>query len=301
MQQLGKSLRKLRKRILYCRMLRSVKTTIVNACPRLQALECSLAFPALRFGPLATHRVLSGLRPWNRQSHAHCSHLPRPTCMDPCFLLGIHAAALRCRTPEPAKPVRRQQESWPCGPDVLPGDFSFRRSNFSMHEAFSVFNSFFGGRDPFEDFSMMYSNPHSLTSTSGTGWDVKIVTVKRADGSTYTERYDSRGGSKATSQAGSEAGDAFTSFNTDPSGGSSSTQSWQTNANMRPGSWDFNWSGPPTSPQRLVQQVPSPRRVHPTHLPAKLSVAGSQVRPTPNSPGVRTLAPSKEFVSWRSN
>merc|ERR1719197_955911 len=87
-----------------------------------------------------------------------------------------------------------------------------------MKQALGIFNDFFAGQDPFADFSN--------TPKGSQGWDVKITTVKRADGSTYTERSDRFGTSTtrsaAPSSAGSVAGDRFEhdyrgdSFRTNP-------------------------------------------------------------------------------------
>jgi len=167
-----------------------------------------------------------------------------------------------------------------------------------MDDAFSVFDSFFGGRDPFDDFSMMGSSARSLANGSNTGWDVKIVTVKRADGSTYTERYDSRTGTRATSQAGSEAGDPFTTFSTDLRERFSAPQGCRMgSASARFGPWGSN-----SNSTGLAQpRIGGSGTIRTSQVPTNLHVTGSQVRPAQASQLARGSAAFQEFVLWRSN
>lgn len=88
----------------------------------------------------------------------------------------------------------------------------FVPERFSMNEARNLFDAFFGGRDPFADFTDPFggaSPANALTggATPGTGrsgssWDVKITKVKRADGSVTIERTDSHTGQTTRSTEG---------------------------------------------------------------------------------------------------
>eukprot|EP00392_Amoebophrya_sp_AT5.2_P007665 g7680.t1 len=60
------------------------------------------------------------------------------------------------------------------------------RSRFSLSEAYSLFESMFGGRDPFEGFSEM--NGGGAASMKGReNWDVKTTRIRKADGSVVIE------------------------------------------------------------------------------------------------------------------
>ncbi|CAE8705729.1 unnamed protein product, partial [Polarella glacialis] len=89
---------------------------------------------------------------------------------------------------------------------------------FSLAEATGLFDSFFGGVDPFDDFSGSMGFPGGsgargntpmLAAGSGKGWDVKITKIKRADGTVIIERTDSSGRiTRSVEAAGGGAGDS---------------------------------------------------------------------------------------------
>jgi len=60
--------------------------------------------------------------------------------------------------------------------------------DFSLHEARDLFNSFFGGQNPFDDYS---DAPGSVRT--GKRWDVKVTKIRRADGSISISRETSWG------------------------------------------------------------------------------------------------------------
>ncbi|CAE8593593.1 unnamed protein product, partial [Polarella glacialis] len=84
--------------------------------------------------------------------------------------------------------------------------------------ATGLFDSFFGGVDPFDDFSGSMGFPGGsgargntpmLAAGSGKGWDVKITKIKRADGTVIIERTDSSGRiTRSVEAAGGGAGDS---------------------------------------------------------------------------------------------
>lgn len=99
----------------------------------------------------------------------------------------------------------------------------FVPQRFSLNEAFGLFDSLFGGHDPFSDFTDALGGPfagrqdrHSgvrggarMLSDSGGGmgggsWDVKITKVKRPDGTVVVERTDARTG-QTTRSSGSDS------------------------------------------------------------------------------------------------
>uniref|UniRef100_A0A7S4QT53 J domain-containing protein n=1 Tax=Alexandrium monilatum TaxID=311494 RepID=A0A7S4QT53_9DINO len=97
------------------------------------------------------------------------------------------------------------------------GGFMPRR--FTLGEATSLFESMFGGEDPFGDFtdpsSLGFGVPHggrgALTNgdrRKGSSWDVKITKVKRADGTVIIERTDASGHTTRTVEGGASAGSA---------------------------------------------------------------------------------------------
>mmetsp|Transcript_35353 Transcript_35353/g.77319 ORF Transcript_35353/g.77319 Transcript_35353/m.77319 type:complete len:351 (+) Transcript_35353:31-1083(+) len=87
---------------------------------------------------------------------------------------------------------------------------NFAPRRFSLNEATNLFESLFGGLDPFSDFTDDRGFPvgarggrQALTDGSSRGsWDVKITKVKRADGSITIERTDSRTGQTTRSVDG---------------------------------------------------------------------------------------------------
>lgn len=89
----------------------------------------------------------------------------------------------------------------------------FQPRKFTLGEATSLFDSFFGGQDPFADFTDSMGLPHggrsSAITNGGTkqsSWDVKITKVKRADGTVIIERTDSSGRvSRVTEGSGSSS------------------------------------------------------------------------------------------------
>eukprot|EP00397_Hematodinium_sp_SG-2012_P054371 GEMP01065513.1.p1 GENE.GEMP01065513.1~~GEMP01065513.1.p1 ORF type:complete len:419 (+),score=91.88 GEMP01065513.1:33-1289(+) len=78
------------------------------------------------------------------------------------------------------------------------------RNGFSMSEARDLFDSFFAGEDPFNE----YNDPGSLQT--GRKWDVKVTKIKRADGSVSIQRETSWGtdGQWGWSESGSFASDS---------------------------------------------------------------------------------------------
>lgn len=87
----------------------------------------------------------------------------------------------------------------------------FMPRHFTLGEATSLFDSIFGGQDPFEDFtdssSLGFGPPRSNALTNGNGrkgssWDVKITKVKRADGTVVIERTDASGHTTRTVEGG---------------------------------------------------------------------------------------------------
>lgn len=92
------------------------------------------------------------------------------------------------------------------------GRGTFVPHKFSLNEAFGLFDSLFGGLDPFADFTDMGGAPmgarsgrNSMIDNGGGGgtWDVKITKVKRADGTVVTERTDARTGQTTRSDGNS--------------------------------------------------------------------------------------------------
>jgi len=83
------------------------------------------------------------------------------------------------------------------GPHFAEGSGWFLPLRFSMIEATDIFEVFFGGADPFEDFTdgPGFQRGPALTSgaTRKSSWDVKITTIKRADGTVVVERTDASG------------------------------------------------------------------------------------------------------------
>jgi curved DNA-binding protein CbpA len=69
----------------------------------------------------------------------------------------------------------------------------FRPQRVTLNEAFGIFDSLFGGRDPFADFTDPFGGPLGGRGDRNS-WDVKITKVKRADGTVVVERTDARSG-----------------------------------------------------------------------------------------------------------
>eukprot|EP00927_Polykrikos_kofoidii_P071439 TRINITY_DN67701_c0_g1_i1.p1 TRINITY_DN67701_c0_g1~~TRINITY_DN67701_c0_g1_i1.p1 ORF type:complete len:297 (+),score=40.66 TRINITY_DN67701_c0_g1_i1:134-1024(+) len=96
---------------------------------------------------------------------------------------------------------------------------NFVPPRFTMSEACSIFESMFGGRDPFADFTDTFGAPsgpgsgkaltnggyNNNANQMGPSWDVKITKVKRADGTVVIERTDSRTGQTTRSGDGGSA------------------------------------------------------------------------------------------------
>eukprot|EP00927_Polykrikos_kofoidii_P011305 TRINITY_DN14787_c0_g1_i1.p1 TRINITY_DN14787_c0_g1~~TRINITY_DN14787_c0_g1_i1.p1 ORF type:complete len:405 (+),score=48.62 TRINITY_DN14787_c0_g1_i1:169-1215(+) len=92
-------------------------------------------------------------------------------------------------------------------PSTPSGRHAFVPPRFTMNEAFGIFDSMFGGYDPFADFTDNVggrrgptgSGKTNLTKCSysgnagaqGASWDVKITKVKRPDGTVIIERTES--------------------------------------------------------------------------------------------------------------
>eukprot|EP00443_Scrippsiella_acuminata_P120101 CAMPEP_0115589150 /NCGR_PEP_ID=MMETSP0272-20121206/9096_1 /TAXON_ID=71861 /ORGANISM="Scrippsiella trochoidea, Strain CCMP3099" /LENGTH=387 /DNA_ID=CAMNT_0003024297 /DNA_START=57 /DNA_END=1220 /DNA_ORIENTATION=+ len=91
----------------------------------------------------------------------------------------------------------------------------FMPRKFSMGEATHLFHSFFGGVDPFDDFtdSRMPFSGSDNALTHGrhqrNSWDVKITKVKRADGTVIIERTDSHGHTTRTTEGSPAGSDPF--------------------------------------------------------------------------------------------
>jgi len=79
----------------------------------------------------------------------------------------------------------------------------FMPRKFSLGEATSLFDTMFGGQDPFADFSSAMGGG----SRGGKpGWDVKITKVRRADGAVVVERTDASGRTTRTTSDGGQLG-----------------------------------------------------------------------------------------------
>mmetsp|Transcript_46465 Transcript_46465/g.92259 ORF Transcript_46465/g.92259 Transcript_46465/m.92259 type:complete len:346 (+) Transcript_46465:32-1069(+) len=86
---------------------------------------------------------------------------------------------------------------------LVGGGGNFMPRKFSLGEATSLFDTMFGGQDPFADFSSAMGGG----SRGGKpGWDVKITKVKRADGAVVVERTDSSGRTSRTISEGGQLG-----------------------------------------------------------------------------------------------
>lgn len=98
---------------------------------------------------------------------------------------------------------------------------SFATPHFSLNEARNLFDSFFGGQDPFADFTDAFGGPgrrsqngnmlsnNAAGNMGGGSWDVKVTKVKRADGTVVIERTDNRTGQTTRSTEGSSRGGSF--------------------------------------------------------------------------------------------
>ncbi|CAJ1328094.1 unnamed protein product [Effrenium voratum] len=72
----------------------------------------------------------------------------------------------------------------------------FKTPHFSLSEATSLFDSLFGGADPFDDFvdfPLRQGGKAMLMNAGSKSWDVKITKIKQADGTVRIERTDSSG------------------------------------------------------------------------------------------------------------
>jgi len=113
---------------------------------------------------------------------------------------------------------------WPSfgggGPSRPSTGAGFVPRRFSLGEATSLFDSMFGGRDPFSDFSDCFGGPPGFSgmlggqpaltgangrSRSSGSWDVKITKVKRPDGTVIIERTDASGRTTRTVEGGAGA------------------------------------------------------------------------------------------------
>ncbi|CAE7544240.1 dnaJ [Symbiodinium natans] len=92
------------------------------------------------------------------------------------------------------------------GQDCQGRDAGPLHRSFTLREAANLFQSLFGGADPFEDFLDAPARPgqHStLVSSAGKkSWDVKITRIKRPDGTVVIERMDSSGRATQTVEGG---------------------------------------------------------------------------------------------------
>lgn len=91
------------------------------------------------------------------------------------------------------------------GPQFAEGSGWFLPLRFSMSEAADIFEASFGGADPFENFTdgPGFHRGPALTSgatTRKSSWDVKITTIKRADGTVVVERTDASGNFTRTTE-----------------------------------------------------------------------------------------------------
>lgn len=93
--------------------------------------------------------------------------------------------------------------------------------DFSLGEALGLFNVMFAGRDPFSEFTDGFGTPSgsSRLSTSrsigsGYSWDMKVMKVKKPDGSVIVERIGGRTGQCTRSCSGDSqnSGGAFRGF-----------------------------------------------------------------------------------------
>eukprot|EP00930_Biecheleria_cincta_P082605 TRINITY_DN72312_c0_g1_i1.p1 TRINITY_DN72312_c0_g1~~TRINITY_DN72312_c0_g1_i1.p1 ORF type:complete len:369 (-),score=61.35 TRINITY_DN72312_c0_g1_i1:58-1164(-) len=148
----------------------------------------------------------------------------------------------------------------------------FSPPKFSLSEATGLFQSLFGGVDPFDDFTSPQNfgfgrngNTPMIAGPSGkASWDVKITKVKRPDGTVIIERTDASGHTTRTVEGGSGAGPG-------PMGG-------------RP--QDFGPGSQPSSNQssgRYYQARPPPAAPRATGVPPQLSLHGHQATYDPTA------------------
>jgi len=92
----------------------------------------------------------------------------------------------------------QDSEGWGNSPARARGSFTagatpFTARSFSLQEAAGLFQSLFGGTDPFDDFLDAPANSGGPMRAGQRSWDVKITRIKRADGTVLIERTDSSG------------------------------------------------------------------------------------------------------------
>merc|ERR1712135_61401 len=115
---------------------------------------------------------------------------------------------------------RRQYDQLRNAPASASANTPFNAApGFSLGEARNIFDSLFGGHDPFADFTDIGvpfgaqrrgGDSKALTNGASTGtdsgsrgsWDVKITKVKRPDGTLLIERTDSRTGQTTRTTSG---------------------------------------------------------------------------------------------------
>lgn len=144
---------------------------------------------------------------------------------------------------------------------------NFSPPKFSLSEATSLFQSLFGGIDPFDDFTDPQTfgfgrpsngnTPMIAGPSSKASWDVKITKIKRADGTVIIERTDASGHTTRTVEGGLGSGAG-------PAGG-------------RP--QDFGPGSQSSSAQssgRHGQARPGPAAPRATGVPPQLSLQGQQ-------------------------
>eukprot|EP00929_Paragymnodinium_shiwhaense_P003074 TRINITY_DN10347_c0_g1_i4.p1 TRINITY_DN10347_c0_g1~~TRINITY_DN10347_c0_g1_i4.p1 ORF type:complete len:376 (+),score=75.62 TRINITY_DN10347_c0_g1_i4:62-1189(+) len=128
------------------------------------------------------------------------------------------------------------------------GRGTFIPQRFTLNEAFGLFDSMFGGKDPFSDFTDDFGLPYGGRGTSGGrsitngggSWDVKITKIKKADGTVIIERTDSRTGQTTRSTEGG---------GTDRSASFSSTRSSGAAPGAAAGTYRDSWSHEDPFPQ----------------------------------------------------
>lgn len=111
---------------------------------------------------------------------------------------------------KPKMPVDPRSNSYSYTAGARPGPMPgarFQTPHFTLSEATSLFQSLFGGVDPFEDFLDSASQGGSRRN-SATSWDVKITRIKQADGTVRVERTDSYGRTTSSFEGSSQTSNA---------------------------------------------------------------------------------------------
>eukprot|EP00933_Yihiella_yeosuensis_P041519 TRINITY_DN35907_c0_g1_i1.p1 TRINITY_DN35907_c0_g1~~TRINITY_DN35907_c0_g1_i1.p1 ORF type:complete len:362 (+),score=101.76 TRINITY_DN35907_c0_g1_i1:63-1088(+) len=196
----------------------------------------------------------------------------------------------------------------------------FQPRHFSLAEATGLFQSLFGGIDPFEDFmdvGFPGSGHQQLTNGSHrkASWDVKITKIKRADGTVIIERTDANGnttrtaegaggGSPPMSSTRSEASSGFFSrAGNGATGGGGSY--FDRTAAASGGNFPQRYAGPQTPSMAIMDGQQAPVRVS-AFQPAAGGAAGGGGFQRSSWAAAPAAAPPAignrgAFVNWSSN